>query len=82
MSYYRSKAYRNAIPNLKVFAEAQPKHTEIHGILGICYEETGEISSAYEEYVLQTKVSPDNDMGRHASKRATVLKPSLEKKKR
>jgi beta-barrel assembly-enhancing protease len=82
MSYYRSKAYRNAIPNLKVFAEAQPKHAEIHGVLGICYEETGEMPSAYEEYVLQTKVAPDNDMGRHASKRATALKPSLEKKKR
>lgn len=81
MSYYQSKSYKEAIPNLNLFAEAQPKHAQIHGILGICYEETGEIPSAYQEYMLQTKVAPDNDMGRHAASRVTALQPYLKKKK-
>lgn len=81
MSYYRTKSYSNAIPSLKTFAEAQPNHVQVYGILGICFEETGDIPSAYQAYVMQTRIAPDNDMGRHAASRVAVLKPYLEKKK-
>ncbi len=81
MSYYMTKTYKTALPYLNQFAEVKPKHPEIHGILGICYENAGDLSSAYQEYALQLKVASDNEMGRHAASRAAALKPVLEKKK-
>ena len=82
MSYYKMKMYKEATPYLKTVAEGKPKHPEIHGILGICYENSGDISSAYNEYTVQVKVAPDNEIGRHAAARAKALKPAAEKKNR
>lgn len=82
MSYFRMKDYKSSIPHLKEYAEVQPKHPEIHGVLGICYEKAGDTSSAYQEYLLQVKVAPDNEMGRQAASRTTVLKPVLQKQSR
>jgi len=78
MSYYRMRGYRDAIPHLDLFAGAQPGHPEVHGVLGICYENTGDIRSAYNEYLLQIKVEQYNDMGRHARERVMFLKPLIE----
>ena len=78
MSYYRTRGYRDAIPHLDLFAGAQPRHPEVHGVLGICYEGTGDIRSAYNEYLLQIKVEQYNDMGRHARERVMFLKPLIE----
>ena len=74
MSRYRTKAYREAIPHLKKYAEANPKHPEIFGVLGICYENTGDQSSAYQAYSLQVKVAPDNEMGKHAASRIPAIR--------
>ncbi|MBI4687655.1 MAG: M48 family metalloprotease [Nitrospirae bacterium] len=79
MSYYRLTSYKMAIPHLSLFAEAQPKHQDIHGILGICYESINDVRSAYNEYVIQLRVAPDNEMGRHAAARAPVLRQMLER---
>jgi len=81
MSYYRMSMYKTAIPHLDLFAGVQSKHKEIHGILGTCYENIGELSSAYNEYIMQLKVAPENEMGRYASTRLVVLKPIIEKTK-
>ncbi|MDH5202699.1 MAG: M48 family metalloprotease [Nitrospirota bacterium] len=81
MSHYKTSMYKTALPHLNFFAEAQSKHPEIHGILGICNENIGDLNSAYNEYVLQMKVAPDNEMGRHAAKRVPELKPVIEKTK-
>ncbi len=78
MSYYKMRMYKTAIPHLKLFSEAHPKHPEIHGILGICYENINDLYSAYEEYVMQLKVNPTNEMGRHAASRVGVLRLILE----
>ncbi|WP_333653679.1 M48 family metalloprotease [Dissulfurispira sp.] len=78
MSYYKMRMYKTAIPHLRISAEAQPKHPEIHGILGICYENINDIYSAYDEYVMQLKVNPTNEMGRHAASRVAVLRLILE----
>jgi tetratricopeptide (TPR) repeat protein len=82
MSYFRMNDCKSSIPHLKAFAEAQPKHKEIHGTLGICYEKAGDASSAYQSYMLQVKVAPGNEMGKHATSRIAVLKPALQKKSR
>jgi predicted Zn-dependent protease len=82
LSYYKLKNYRSAIPHLQKFAEAKQQHPEIHGVLGICHENAGDLSSAYNEYVLQVRVAPYNEMGRHAASRVTDLKPRFEKKNR
>ncbi len=79
MSYYMTNNYRTAIPHLKMFAEARPKHAEIHGVLGICYENANDLQSAYNEYVTQVRVAPDNEMGKHAATRIPVLKRALER---
>ncbi|MBI5561115.1 MAG: M48 family metalloprotease [Deltaproteobacteria bacterium] len=82
MSYYRTRRYREAIPHLGLFASAQPRHPEVHGALGISYESMNDIRSAYNEYLMQLKVEPNNEMGRHARGRVAVLKPLIEKPKR
>lgn len=78
MSYYKMRMYKTAILHLNLFAEVQPRHPEIHGILGICYENINDLYSAYEEYVMQLKVNPTNEMGRHAASRVGVLRLILE----
>ncbi len=78
MSYYKMRMYRTAIPHLNLFAGVQPRHPEIHGMLGICYENINDLYSAYEEYVMQLRVNPTNEMGRHAASRVAVLRLILE----
>lgn len=78
MSYYKMRMYKTAIPHLSLFAEAQPRHPEIHGILGICYENINDVYSAYNEYIAQLKVAPDNEMGRYAASRIGVLRLIIE----
>jgi predicted Zn-dependent protease len=82
MSYFRMNNYQSAIPHLKAFAEAQPKHPEVFGTLGICYEKSGDLSSAYQAYALQVRVAPDSEMGKHAASRIAILKPALQKQTR
>ena len=77
MSYFKTKAYTSAIPHLKLFAQAQPKHPSIHGVLGICYEGVNDLSSAYNEYALQLKVNPNNEMGKQATSRVEVLRQKI-----
>jgi len=77
MSYFKTKAYTSAIPHLKLFAQAQPKHPSIHGVLGICYEGVNDLSSAYNEYALQLKVNPNNEMGKQATSRVEVLRQRI-----
>ncbi len=78
MSLYRIKRYDTALPHLKGFAEAQPKHPEIHGVLGITYENLRDPANAYREYTLQVQVDAKNEMGRHAAERIPILKPAAE----
>jgi predicted Zn-dependent protease len=78
MSYYKMRMYKTALPHLNLFADVQPRHPEIHGILGICYENINDLYSAYNEYVMQLKVAPNNEMGKHAASRAAVLRLILE----
>ncbi|MEW5746634.1 MAG: M48 family metalloprotease [Nitrospirota bacterium] len=82
MSYYRTAAYRSTVEHLKPFAGAQPRHPEVHGVLGISYEYLNDIPAAYNEYLLQLKVAPDNEMGKHAAARAPVLRAVIEGRNR
>jgi tetratricopeptide (TPR) repeat protein len=77
MSYYKTGAYSNAISYLKRFADTNPNHPAIHGVLGICYEATGDEASAYNAYRRQLKVAPNNEMGRRAATRASLLERRL-----
>jgi predicted Zn-dependent protease len=79
MSYYQMKDCRSALPHLDLFSQVQAKHPEIHGLLGICYENRGNINDAYREYIMQLQVAPDNSMGRHAAERVNELRPYIEK---
>lgn len=73
MSHFMLRGYREAIPHLEVFKEAAPRHEEIHGVLGISYEAGGKLSRAYSEYVLQVRIAPNTELGRHAARRAAAL---------
>ncbi len=75
-SYFELKRYRQAIPPLKEVASAVPGHLEIHGMLGISYEAVGDSRSAYDEYILQLRVAPNNEYGRYAQSRLLVLSPT------
>lgn len=82
MSYFKMNDCKSSIPHLKAFAESQPKHPEVFGTLGICYEKSGDLSSAYQAYTQQVKTAPDNEMGKHAASRISVIKPKLQKQSR
>ena len=73
MSYYKTNDFKSAITHLKPFADAQQKHPNVHGVLGMCYENVNDLNSAYNEYAMQVKVAPNNDMGRLAASRLTSL---------
>lgn len=75
-SYFLMRQYGESIPYLKNFAEAAPNHPEIHGLLGICYEKTGNVRSAVTEYGNQLKIAPDNELGKQAKDRLAVLEPT------
>ncbi len=77
-SYFHLERFRDAIPYLEKVAEAVPKHPEVHGMLGVCYEAVGDFRSAYNEYVAQVQVAPNNEFGRHAQQRLLVLRPMLQ----
>jgi predicted Zn-dependent protease len=79
-SYFQLRQYSNALPYLGNFAGAAPKHPEVHGLIGICYDKRGEIEPAVMEYKYQLQVAPDTELGRHAKKRLRALKPRLKKR--
>jgi beta-barrel assembly-enhancing protease len=74
MSYFKTRAFGTAINHLKPFADAQPKHPTVHGVLAACYENVNDPNSAYKEYSLQLQVAPNNEMGKRAAERVRVLK--------
>ncbi len=78
-SYYKLRQYNKAEPYLATFAQAAPKHPEVHGILGICFDNTGEIENAVIAYRNQLAVAPNTELGRHARNRIAVLEPMLKK---
>ncbi len=79
LSYYKTGAYARAVEHLRVFESAQPRHPEIHGLLGMSYERMRKLGAAYNEYILQLRVAPDNEMGRYARERAIILRPLVER---
>ncbi len=80
--YYKFRDYRKAVHHLNTFAGIAPKHQEIHGYLGLSYEGIRDINSAVKEYRYQIQVSPNNEMGRIARSRLTVLEPYIQPKKK
>lgn len=72
-SLFRLRQYREAIAYLKEFSSQAPDHTQVHGMLGICYEAAGDTRSAIGEYQLQLRVAPDTELGRHARERLLAL---------
>lgn len=76
-SYFFLRRYKEAIPYLRDFAGAVPNHPEVHGLAGICYENTGDIESAVQEYRYQIKIAPDTERGVHAKNRLAALEPLL-----
>jgi predicted Zn-dependent protease len=76
-SYYGLKKYREAVPHLIKVAQSAPQNPEIHGLLGICFDRSGEIKPAVISYRNQLKVAPDSELGLHAKQRLAVLEPRL-----
>ncbi len=81
MSYYALHDCAEGLDYMKKYAEARPKHQSINGYLGICYEETGDIYSAYEAYKRQVQINSTNEVGRYATERIPVLQRMIEAQK-
>lgn len=73
LSYFQLSNYRKAINYFKRIADLIPMHQEVHGYLGICYENIGDLNSAYREYSLQVKINPNNELGIKALERIKFL---------
>jgi predicted Zn-dependent protease len=82
LSYFQMGRYRKAIPHLKAFEQAAPRHRKIHGYLGLAYDALYDYPSAYREYTLQVRIDPYSELGRHARQRAAELRPLLIREKR
>ncbi len=76
-SYFELNKFSKAIPYLRGFAGAAQKDPEVHGLLGICYDNTGELRGSVIEYENQLIVAPNTKLGRHARQRLAILKPQL-----
>ncbi len=74
---FKLQRYRSAIKYLRPYEEYNPRHKEVHGLLGICYEETGRLKAAYREYKHQVKIAPYTELGFYAQQRLIVLKQLL-----
>jgi predicted Zn-dependent protease len=72
-SFFNLKNYRQAIPYLEKFGSAVPRHPEIHGLLGICYESIGNGEGAVREYRYQLQIAPNTDLGIYSRKRLAAL---------
>lgn len=76
LNYFRLVRYKEAVPYLREFVKQVPGHPEVHGMLGISYEALGDLRAAIEEYELQVKVAPDNELGQYARTRLLLLRSS------
>ena len=74
---FKLQRYRSAIKYLRPYEEYNPRHKEVHGLLGICYEELGRLRTAYREYILQVKIAPYTELGLYAQQRILVLRELL-----
>jgi predicted Zn-dependent protease len=74
------KQYRKALPYIRKTSSSVPKHPEIHGLLGICYEKTGDSRSALGEYELQVRIAPNTELGRYSQQRLSLLKESTKQR--
>ncbi len=72
-SYFNLDRFASAIPYFEKFAKNYPRHPEVHGLLGICYERTGDIISAIREYKIQLRIDPHSSLGRYAKSRLIAL---------
>jgi len=77
-AFFQLHQYQQAIEYLRPYEEYNPRHEEVHGLLGICYEETGRLKAAYNEYKHQVKVAPYTELGYYAQQRIIVLKQLLQ----
>jgi predicted Zn-dependent protease len=75
-SYYQNKQYAQAVPYLANFSKAAQKHPEVHGLLGICLEKTGDTGSAVISYKNQLIVAPDTELGKLSRQRLDLLAPA------
>ena len=76
-SYFYMRLYSKAIAYLKYFAEVDHDDPEVHGLLGMCYEKTGDIELAVREYRYQVEVAPNTKLGLYAKRKLAVLEPLL-----
>lgn len=78
MSRYKLQQYSEAVDHLRVFSRAAPKHKEVHGVLGISLEALYDYADAYGEYLIQIRLDPYSELGRHARTRANALRPRVD----
>ncbi len=76
-SYFHLKQYSKAISFLVNFSKASQRHPEVHGLLGICFDNLKKLEPAVISYRNQLAVAPDTSLGRHAKQRLTILEPIL-----
>lgn len=77
LSYFHINNFNKAINYFVSVANAYPKHDEVHGYLGFCYEKIGDFNLAFKHYTLQTKINPNNEMGKKSKERLFYLQTIL-----
>ncbi|MCX7770501.1 MAG: M48 family metalloprotease [Proteobacteria bacterium] len=73
LSNYEAGNYRRAKDYFIAFANVFPKHEEVYGYLGFCYEKLGDIQMAYKAYSQQININPNNEIGKKSRERIIYL---------
>jgi predicted Zn-dependent protease len=74
MGLFKLQKYREAILYLEKVANIDKHHQFANGFLGVCYENIGDTQTAYNYYLKQTQINPNNEAGSIALKKISLLK--------
>jgi len=74
MGFFKLQKYRDAISYLEKVNKIDERHHFANGLLGICYENIGDIQTAYNYYLKQVQINPNNEVGFIAQKKINQLK--------
>lgn len=77
LSYFQINNFSKAKNYFISIANVYPKHEEVHGYLGYCYERLGEVQLAFKHYTIQVNINSQNEIGKKSKERLLLLQKTI-----
>lgn len=74
MGLFKLKKYSEAVLYLEKVTKLDLWHQFANGFLGVCYENIGDMHTAYNYYLKQAQINPNNEAGSIAQKKLSLIK--------